>query len=234
MGSLAVNLALPLIGTAMVGRSYDIRWDFLWLVALLSTCTFFVITRQYHLVIERLHPIDCCGRRLDASGKPLPPDQQPMRMKNRLAILLGLAMMSFSVLTVYMAFLMGRELWAGLMLGAMMYAMGGASIGGMVSGWLAGLLDWHSGEPEHDNPIMVAGMSLMASMMGAMPAAMLGGMMALMGLRAIVPTVIVGIALLLSYYFVLFRGQFHFRLVSELPAERALPLSQGERAKARL
>ncbi len=210
MGSLAVNLAFPLMGTAVVGFIFILRWDFLWLIALFATLCLLVIANRFSVKIKRIQPIDFCGWRVDSHGKRLSTNLQPMRMKNRLAIILGLAGCVFSILTVYMAVLMRSGLWNAEMLGAMMYAMSGAGLGGMVSGWLAGMLDEHTGEPEHDNPIMISSMALMASMMGAMPASMLGGMMSLMGINAILPTLAVGVLLLLGYYVFLFRG--HFRV----------------------
>lgn len=208
MGSLAVNLAFPLIGTALVGASFVYRWDYLWALTLVISCGLFILINRTTIAITRTQSIDCCGWRVDSQGRRLPFEKQPMRMKNRLAIVLGVSGVIFCALTVYMAVLMRNTLWSGEMLGAMMYAMSGAGLGGMVSGWLAGLLDEHTGEPEHDNPIMISAMSLMASMMGAMPASMLGGMMALMGPKAIVPTVVSGTALLCGYYFFFFRGHF--------------------------
>ena len=212
--------AVAIAGTALVGMTFAVRWEYLWFPAVTLASCLFLGANRLSLVMRRIHPIDCCGWRVDEDGKRLPPHLQPLRMKNWLAIVLGVAASAFATLTVYMAVLMRQQIWEARMLGAMMYAMSGAGLGGMLSGWLAGLLDWHTGEPEHDNPIMVSAMSLMASMMGAMPSSMLGGMMALMGWRAIAPTVGTGAAMFLGYYLFLFRGKFRVTL-TRMDAERA-------------
>ncbi|MEQ1507734.1 MAG: heavy metal-associated domain-containing protein [Myxococcota bacterium] len=81
-------------------------------------------------------------------------------------------------------------------------------LGGMVGGWLAGLLDEHRGAPEHDNPVMVASMALMAGMMGGMPSGMIGGMMAVMGAPAIALTVGAGLALIVAAWAIAVRGRY--------------------------
>ncbi len=212
MGSFVGATIFTLIGTALAGLYllYPIHW-ISWvlggcLIVFVNCCL------QKRILIHRLSPIDCCGNRLGIDGKPIL--NQPMKMKNKLAIVLVVTLLIEVLLTLLMVMIMRRDLANNSMLGGMMYGMGGGMLGGMVGGWLAGLLDEHTGEPEHDNPIMVCAMALMAGMMGAMPAAMIGGMMALMGALTIIPTVLSGMALFFLCYFWMFKPEFNLQWTS--------------------
>lgn len=206
MGSFVGATVFTLIGTAIVGLYlfFPAHWmSWVLSVGYLALTAFFL---QKRALVERLSPIDCCGNRLGPDGKILP--AQPMKMKNKLAIVLALTLVIEAFLTIFMIAVMRRDLANNTMLGGMMYAMGGAMLGGMVGGWLAGLLDEHTGEPEHDNPIMVCAMALMAGMMGAMPASMVGGMMGLMGALTIIPTIVSALTLFFLCYFWMFKPEF--------------------------
>jgi copper chaperone CopZ len=121
------------------------------------------------------------GYRLGADGRRLPDREQPLRMRDRVGLILGGIGAILLGLTLAMGLFMRSNLGHPVMLAGMAYGMGGPMIGGLIGGWLAGALDWHRGDPVHDNPVMIAGMASMGGMMGAMPAGMVGGMMAIMG-----------------------------------------------------
>lgn len=130
------------------------------------------------------------GYRVGADGRRLPEAEQPLRMRDRVALALGGIGAVLLGLTLVMGLLMRSDLGHPVMLAGMAYGMGGPMIGGLIGGWLAGALDWHRGDPVHDNPVMIAGMASMGGMMGAMPAGMVGGMMAIMGDAAAAWTVV--------------------------------------------
>lgn len=206
MGSFVGATISGLIGTAIVGLYFFLppAWMSWGLIA--SYVLLFVFSIQNRAKVRRLTRINCCGNRVDVEGNVLP--SQPMRMKNKVAILLAGTLVIEAFLTVLMFFLMKRDFANNTMLGGMMYPMGGSMLGGMLGGWLAGLLDEHEGEPEHDNPIMVCAMALMAGMMGGMPAAMTGGMMALMGAFTVVPTIAAATVLFAVCYFWIYKAEF--------------------------
>lgn len=208
MGSFIGATIFGLIGTAIVGLYLFLQAAYLSWVLGVSYVLLFTFCLQKKASIRRLTAIDCCGNRVDSNGTALP--NQPMKMKNKVAILLAITLIIEACLTVLMFFVMKRDFASNTMLGGMMYAMGGSMLGGMVGGWLAGLLDKHTGQPEHDNPIMVCAMALMAGMMGGMPAAMTGGMMALMGAVTIVPAVLTAFVLFVICYLWIFRPEFRF------------------------
>jgi hypothetical protein len=76
--------------------------------------------------------------------------------------------------TRLIAVMMGSDLGHPVMMAPMMYGMFGTMIGGMLGAWLARLFDEHEGHPDHDNPVVVSAMALMAGMMGGMPSTHLG------------------------------------------------------------
>jgi len=210
MGSLIGAIIFGFLGTSLTGLYLYVPSIYIHVPLGFMLIFLFIFHYRNTITVHRMNKIDCCGRRTDNLGKPLV--NQPMKMKNKLAILLNLTLLIGVVLTVIMVIVMKRDLANKLMLGGMMYGMGGAMFGGMLGGWLAGLLDKHTGEPEHDNPIMVCGMALMGGMMGGMAAGMIGGMMGLMGAFTIVPTVILSLGLLLLCYFWIIRPEFQFEI----------------------
>lgn len=206
MGSFFGATIFGLVGSAVVGLYLYVPTS--WLIVPLGVLVFglWLFHAKKTVSVQRRTIIDCCGNRLDSNGQILP--SQPMKMKNKIAILLSLTLVMEAGLTVLMIVVMKRDLANQWMLGGMMYGMGGSMLGGMLGGWLAGLLDMHTGEPEHDNPIMVCAMALMAGMMGGMGAGMVGGMMPLMGAVTIVPTIVLPLLLLSTAYFWMFRKEF--------------------------
>lgn len=206
MGSFIGATILGLIGTVLPGLYLVLPSH--WLTIPLGFLVFglWIFHSKKTISIQRLTAIDCCGNRLDSDGKVL--TTQPMKMKNKIAALLAFTLVMWAFLTVLMVIVMKRDLANHWMLGGMMYGMGGAMVGGMLGGWCAGLLDMHTGEPEHNNPIMVCAMALMAGMMGGMGAGMVGGMMPLMGALTITPTIVLPLVLLVICYFWLFRREF--------------------------
>ncbi|MBI4405840.1 MAG: hypothetical protein HY537_16900 [Deltaproteobacteria bacterium] len=220
MGSFIGATAFGLSGTVLAGFYFFFPAIHIsWVLGALYLGLFVFCSRN-NASVYRVNKISCCGIRVNDEGEPLP--VQPMKMKNKLAIMLALSVIIEILLTILMIIVMKRDLANGIMLGGMAYGMSGAMLGGLIGGWLAGLLDKHAGEPEHDNPIMVCGMALMGGMMGAMPAAMVGGMNAFMGPVTIIPTVVGGIAILVVCYFWMYRREF--RLVW---AKRHLPFTLG-------
>lgn len=210
MGSFIGATIFGLLGTAMVGMYLIVAPEWMSVGIAILVLGIWIFHTKWRIVIQRLTQIDCCGFRLGPDGNRLP--DQPMKMKNKLAILLMLTFAIEVFLTVLMVLVMKRDLANKWMLGGMMYGMGGAMLGGMLGGWLAGLLDAHTGEPEHDNPIMVCAMALMAGMMGGTAAGMVGGMMPLMGPVTMVPTFVLSLLLLVLCYFWFFQREFRLAL----------------------
>lgn len=196
MGSMIGTLATGLLGTALTGLTLArLEWWALWGAAVAVAGIHGVFGARYPLRVARLPHLDRKGRLLGADGLPLPADWQPLRMPDRVTALLAAAAVVTLLLALVMALLMGGDLGHPVMMAPMMYGMFGTMLGGMVGGWLAGLLDEHEGHPDHDNPVMVSAMALMAGMMGGMPSGMIGGMMAVMGDLAIAVTVLGGLVI---------------------------------------
>lgn len=194
MGAFFGSLACGLAGTAAVGLALTHGWLPIFAItvalAALHACAAIFLPTEI-----RRHPhIDARGRACGEAGAPLSEEQQPLRMRDRMSILLGLAFALFLSLTLVMALMMGSNLGHPVMMAPMMYGMFGTMLGGMMGGWLAGVMDEHQGAPEHENPIMVAAMALMAGMMGGMPSGMIGGMMGVMGDTAVAITIAYGVA----------------------------------------
>lgn len=209
MGAMLGTLAGGLVGTALTGLGLStLSWGEVWVGAVCLAAAHALIGRLWPLRVARLVHLDARGRTLGSDGLPLPPDQQPLRMPDRLGVLLALSAAIVLGLTLAMAAMMGGDLGHPVMMAPMMYGMAGTMLGGMVGGWLAGLLDEHEGHPDHDNPVMVAAMALMAGMMGGMPSGMLGGMMAVMGVQAIGWTVVGGLALGVACWVLVMRGRY--------------------------
>lgn len=206
MGAFIGVTITGLIGTALAGLYFFLSPEILSAVLAIGYVSFLIYSFSKKITVVRLTKINCCGARLGEDGKPLP--EQPVKMKNKLAVVLAVSVVIEVILTVLMFVVMRRDLANSTMLGGMAYAMSGAMLGGLMGGWLAGLLDKHTGEPEHDNPIMVCGMALMGGMMGAMPASMVGGMNALMGPVTIIPTILGGLAVFALCFFWMYKPEF--------------------------
>lgn len=221
MGSIIGTLSAGLVGTALTGLALQVPWLPLWLGAVALTVGHAALGWLRPLVVVRLPHLDERGR-VRAEGALLPPERQPLRMRDRLALLLTLSLVLILVVTFVMAWMMGgKNLGHPVMMAPMMYGMFGTMLGGMLGGWLAGLLDEHRGHPDHDNPVMVAAMALMAGMMGGMPSGMIGGMMAVMGMNAVLVTVVAGGLLAVVSWLVVVRGRY--RLAAGGPDEPARP-----------
>lgn len=211
MGSMIGTLSAGLVGTALVGLGLStLPWWAVWGGFVVFALAHALLGYVRPLRIERLPHIDKRGRLLGTDGRPLPAHQQPPRMPDRVGVLLAIAAGITLVLTMIMAILMGSGFGHPVMMAPMMYGMFGTMIGGMLGGWLAGLLDEHEGHPDHDNPVMVSAMALMAGMMGGMPSGMIGGMMAIMGVPAIAWTVAGGLVLALYSWAWVMRGRYRF------------------------
>ncbi|MES2642465.1 MAG: heavy metal-associated domain-containing protein [Myxococcota bacterium] len=209
MGSILGTLSAGLVGTALTGLALQVPWLPLWVGAVGLTALHALVGWWRPLVMIRLPHLDERGRVCGPNGLPLAGEQQPLRMRDRLAILLTVSVVLLLVLTFVMAALMGgQNLGHPVMMAPMMYGMFGTMLGGLLGGWLAGLLDEHRGHPDHDNPVMVAAMALMAGMMGGMPSGMIGGMMAVMGMNAVVITVVAGGMLVLVSWALVVRGRY--------------------------
>ncbi len=227
MGSMIGAIAAGLVGTAVAGLGLmTVPW---WAV-----CGAFVLFGGAHLLVGWVHPlrverlphIDKRGRVIGPDQRPVPLDQQALRMPDRVGVLLALASVILLGLTMAMALLMGSDLGHPVMMAPMMYGMFGTMIGGMLGGWLAGLLDEHEGHPDHDNPVMVSAMALMAGMMGGMPAGMIGSMMAIMGVNAIALTVAAGLLLAAVSWGWVAHGRYRIAAAAdEAPAEVRAPES---------
>ena len=190
MGSMLGTLSAGLIGTALTGLAIStVPWWQVFAGFVAFAGIHAAVGAFAPLRLVRLAGIDRRGRALGSDGRPLPVDPQAPRMPDRVGVLLAMSAVILFVLTMIMALMMGRDFGAPFMMAPMMYGMFGTMIGGMLGGWLAGLLDEHEGHPDHDNPVMVAAMAMMAGMMGGMPSGMIGGMMAVMGWKAIAWTV---------------------------------------------
>ena len=216
MGGIFGTLSAGLLGTALTGLVFAVPWQAVLAVAVALEALHLLGRRWWPWRLVRSATLDGRGRALDAQGRRLPDDQQPLRMRDRVAILLAIGTGIMLALTLIMARMMGSDLGHPVMMAPMMYGMFGTMLGGMVGGWLAGLLDEHTGAEHHDNPVMVGAMALMAGMMGGMPSGMIGGMMAVMGNAAIGVTVAAGLLLPVLLWAVAIRGRY--RLVRRAPA----------------
>jgi copper chaperone len=207
MGGILGTLSTGLLGTALTGLSFVWPWQAVWVGALLLGALHLLVWWAWPYRLVRAH-LDERGCVCDAQGRRLPDEQQPLRMRDRVAVLLAVSVLLVLGLTLIMAVMMGSDLGHPVMMAPMMYGMFGTMLGGMLGGWLAGLLDEHRGAIEHENPVMVGAMALMAGMMGGMPSGMIGGMMAIMGTRAISVTVGAGLLLVLLIGLVALRGRY--------------------------
>ncbi|MFZ5479270.1 MAG: heavy-metal-associated domain-containing protein [Myxococcota bacterium] len=216
MGSILGTLSAGLVGTAVPGLALQMDWRLIF-----GLC---VGVALVHAVLGKVLPLSLVrAPHLDARGALVgePPERQPLRMRDRLGVLLTVAFGLLLALTLIMALMMGRDLGHPVMMAPMMYGMFGTMLGGLLGGWIAGLLDEHRGHPDHDNPVMVAAMALMAGMMGGMPSGMIGAMMAVMGRTAVGVTVATGVILPVVCWAVVVRGRY--RLVRARVGEAPRP-----------
>ena len=221
MGGIFGTLSAGLLGTALTGLVFTVPWQAVLGVAVALEGMHLAGRRWWPWRLVRSAALDDRGRVLDAAGRRLPDDRQPLRMRDRVAILLAVGAGVMLALTLVMALMMGSDLGHPVMMAPMMYGMFGTMLGGMLGGWLAGLLDEHTGAEHHDNPVMVGAMALMAGMMGGMPSGMIGGMMAVMGNAAIGVTVVAGLLLPVLMWVVAVRGRYRFERRGA--ANRAVP-----------
>ncbi len=229
MGSMLGTLSAGLIGTALTGLALvTLPW-----AVVLAGFTAFALGHALlghfrPLRVSRAPTLDKRGRLLGPDGRPLP--RQPLRMPDRVSVLLAISAVVILALTMVMALMMGSDLGHPVMMAPMMYGMFGTMIGGMLGGWLAGLLDEHEGHPDHDNPVMVSAMALMAGMMGGMPSGMIGGMLAIMGVNAIAACVTGGVVIAgFSWAFVM-RGRYAVTPVGDGAGQErvtAAPVADG-------
>jgi copper chaperone len=210
MGAILGTLSAGLLGTAVTGLAFFAPWTAVWAGVVGVGVLHLVLWRVWPWRLVRTSHLDARGWACDANGRPLPEERQPLRMRDRMAVLLTASVLVMLGLTLAMAGMMGSDLGHPVMMAPMMYGMFGTMLGGMLGGWLAGLLDEHRGALEHENPVMVGSMALMAGMMGGMPSGMLGGMMAVMGLRAIGVTIGGGLLLLGLFWALAVRGRYRF------------------------
>jgi MFS family permease len=198
MGAILGTLSMGLFGTALPGLAFLVPWQAVWAGALGCSALHLLLWWAWPYELVRAPQLDARGFCCDSEGRRLPELQQPLRMRDRVAILLTVSVLVMLGLALAMAVQMGSDLGHPVMMAPMMYGMFGTMLGGMLGGWLAGLLDEHKGAPQHENSVMVGSMALMAGMMGGMPSGMIGAMMAIMGLRAIGLTLGAGALLLLA------------------------------------
>jgi copper chaperone CopZ len=208
MGGILGTLSMGLLGTALTGLAFLVPWQGVWAAALALGGLHLLLWWAWPYRLVRAAHLDERGHACDARGLRLPDEQQPLRMRDRVAVLLAVSVLVMLGLTLAMALMMGSDLGHPVMMAPMMYGMFGTMLGGMLGGWLAGLLDEHRGAMEHENPVMVGAMALMAGMMGGMPSGMIGGMMAVMGARAIAVTVAAGLLLIVLVGLVALWGRY--------------------------
>ena len=225
MGSMLGTLSAGLVGTALTGLALTwIPWFAVFSAFAVFATAHAVLGAVRPLRVVRSRHIDNRGRVLGADGKPLPDHAQPPRMPDRVGALLAVSAVVVLALTMVMAVMMGSDLGHPVMMAPMMYGMFGTMIGGMLGGWLAGLLDEHEGHPDHDNPVMVSAMALMAGMMGGMPSGMIGGMMAIMGMNAIVLSAAGGIIIAGFSWTWVMRGRYGIATEPGHAVSPAVPL----------
>jgi copper chaperone CopZ/MFS family permease len=234
MGSMLGTLSAGLVGTALTGLGLaTVPWWAVFAVFVTFALVHGLLGRFSPRRMERLPHVDKRGRVLGPDRRPLPLEQQPPRMPDRVAVLLAIAAAVALALTLAMAVMMGSDLGHPVMMAPMMYGMFGTMLGGMLGGWLAGLLDEHEGHPDHDNPVMVSAMALMAGMMGGMPSGMIGGMMAIMGQKAVALTVAGGLAIAGLSWFWVVRGRYRVARAEPLGfVPEAAPRPEGAAAVA--
>lgn len=225
MGSMLGTLSAGLIGTALTGLALaTVPWWGVFAGFSAFALAHALLGRLRPLRVARSAHIDKRGRLLGSDGRPLPADKQPPRMPDRVSVLLAISAVVVLALTMIMAVMMGSDLGHPVMMAPMMYGMFGTMIGGMLGGWLAGLLDEHEGHPDHDNPVMVSAMALMAGMMGGMPSGMIGGMMAIMGVNAVAVTVVGGLVIAGFSWLWVMRGRYRISDAEPAPAAGAEPV----------
>jgi MFS family permease len=205
MGGILGTISAGLLGSALTGLVFFVPWQAVWGVAVALEGVHLVARRTFRWSLVRGRHLDARGRVRGASEA-----EQPLRMRDRVAILLAVSTFVLIALTLAMAMLMGSDLGHPVMMAPMMYGMFGTMLGGMLGGWLAGLLDEHRGAAEHENPVMVGAMALMAGMMGGMPSGMIGGMMAVMGPVALAITAVAGLAVPALAWAVAVRGRYEW------------------------
>lgn len=210
VGAILGTLSAGLLGTALTGLAFFVPWQALWAGSLSLGALHLALWWLWPWQLMRVASLDDRGYLLDAHKMRLSDAQQPLRMRDRATILLAISALVMLGLTLIMALMMGGDLGHPVMMAPMMYGMFGTMLGGMLGGWLAGLLDEHRGAMEHENPIMVSAMALMAGMMGGMPSGMIGSMMAIMGTRAIAVTAGAGLLIALSGLIAL-RGRYRLQ-----------------------
>lgn len=224
MGSMIGTLSAGLIGTALTGLALaTLPWTAVFAAFAAFAVGHALLGFVRPLRVARGPHLDKRGRVLGPDGRPLPADRQPPRMPDRVGVLLAISAVVILALTLVMAVMMGSDFGHPVMMAPMMYGMFGTMIGGMLGGWLAGLLDEHEGHPDHDNPVMVSAMALMAGMMGGMPSGMIGGMMAIMGVNAIALTVAGGLAIAGFSWAWVMRGRYTVATASPVESPAATP-----------
>ena len=219
MGSMLGTLSAGLIGTAVTGLAIStLPWPQVFGGFVAFALAHAALGAVRPLRVTRSPHIDKRGRVLGPDGRPLPAEAQPPRMPDRVGVLLAISAAVVLALTLIMAVMMKVDFGHPVMMAPMMYGMFGTMIGGMLGGWLAGLLDEHEGHPDHDNPVMVSAMALMAGMMGGMPSGMIGGMMAVMGVKAISTTVVGGVVIAGFSWAWVMRGRYGISAAEAAPS----------------
>jgi hypothetical protein len=160
MGAILGTLAAGLVGTALTGLAFVVPWQAVFGGVVVLAGLHLAAGWAWPWRLVRHADLDDRGCRCDPSGARLPDDQQPLRMRDRVAILLAVSVAVMVGLTLVMALMMGGDLGHPVMMAPMMYGMFGTMLGGMLGGWLAGLLDEHRGAAEHENPIMLVVLGL--------------------------------------------------------------------------
>jgi copper chaperone CopZ len=202
MGAFLGAVAATLTIDALAGLALDRPWWWVWIGALAVTALLVPLERWCSRLVRR-PGFDQRGQRRGARA-----DEQPLRMRDRLTILVTLAVLTMLGLTAFMALRMGSNIGHPLMLAPMMYGMTGGMLGGIVGGWLGALRDEHRGAPEHESSVMVGAMGLMSGMMGAMPAGMTAGMLGVMGDYCIAVTAAAGGAMAVLTAMVMLWGRY--------------------------
>jgi copper chaperone CopZ len=211
MGALLGAVAASLAAEAVVGLALEGHWAWVWGGAVLASLAAAGLEAMGVSVVRR-PGFDARGQRVQDEGRALPTQTDPWPMRDRFTLLVLAAVLAMVGLTGLMAWAMGSGFGSPLMLAPMAYGMSGGMLGGILGGWISGLRDEHKGPAEHENTVMVAAMALMSGMMGAMPAAMVGGMMAVMGPTCLWATVFAGAVLALALPLVLLHGRYRLRL----------------------
>ncbi|MEQ1507669.1 MAG: hypothetical protein ABMB14_35895, partial [Myxococcota bacterium] len=122
VGAILGTLAGGTIGTALTGLSLiGVPWAVPWGAAVAAEGLRLWLGRAWPYGLVRSTGLDARGRRIDPAGALLPDADQPLRMRDRVAILVAVGAGTMLALTLAMAGMMGTDLGHPVMMAPMMY-----------------------------------------------------------------------------------------------------------------